>query len=55
VRYGVIRPLLTLKSTNMVARGNNGNYGTSSDNLLKLQVTQNALARVNCMPSYENM
>ena len=52
-----IRLLLTLQSTKMVALGivavrldycNSLLYGTSSDNLRKLQVTQNALARVVC-------
>ena len=52
-----INPLLTLKSTKMVALGivtahldycNSFLYDTSSDNLRKLQVTQNALARVVC-------
>ena len=52
-----IRPLLTLESTKMVALGivaahldycNLLLYGTSSVNLRKLQVTQNALARVVC-------
>ena len=52
-----IRPLLTLESTKMVALDivsecldycNLFLYDTSSDNLRKLQVTQNALARVVC-------
>ena len=52
-----IRPLLTLESTKMVALDivsecldycNSFLYDTSSDNLRKLQVTQNALARVVC-------
>ena len=51
------RPLLTLESTKMVALGivatrldycNSLLYGMSSHNLRKLQVTQNALARVVC-------
>jgi len=50
-----IRPLLTLESTEMVALDivaahldyyNSLLHGTSSDNLRKLQVTQNALARI---------
>ena len=52
MRYDIIRPLLTLESTKMVALGiftvrldycNSLLYGTSSDNFRKLQVTQNAL------------
>jgi len=52
-----ICPLLTLESTKVVAFGivatcldycNLLLYGTSSDNLRKLQVTRNALARVVC-------
>jgi len=52
-----IRLLLTLESTKMAALGivaarldycNYILYGTSRDNLQKLQVTQNALARVAC-------
>ena len=52
-----IRLLLTLEFTKMVALGivaarldycNSLVYGPSSDNLWKLQVTQNALARVVC-------
>jgi len=61
-----IRPLLTLESTKMVALGivaarldycNSLLYGTFSDNLRKLQVTQNALAMrehvvpLNCVAS----
>jgi len=54
---GHIRLLLTLESTKMVALSivaahlgycNSLLYGTSSDNLWKLQVTQSALARVVC-------
>jgi len=52
-----ILPLLTLESAKMVAFGivamrldycNSLLYGTSSDNIRKLQATQNALARVVC-------
>jgi len=58
-----IRALLTLESTKMVALGivaarldycNSLLYGTSSDNLRKLQVTQNAHDQ-SCMPSCENI
>jgi len=57
LRHKFIRALLTLESTKMVALGiaaerldycNSLLYGTSSDYLWKLQVTQNALVRVVC-------